>query len=119
MHTKVRKKVLTLTKKDFVIDTFRGSGPGGQHRNKTDSAVRITHPPSGAVAVAQNQRSQHANKKIAFKRLGESKKFKDWVHITVSRQAVTMAEIEKKVDASMSPSNIIVEEYRDGKWLVV
>ncbi len=54
-----------LREQDIRYQTFRASGPGGQHVNKTDSAVRATHLPTELVAVSQDQRSQFANKKIA------------------------------------------------------
>ncbi|NIP49128.1 MAG: peptide chain release factor-like protein [Gammaproteobacteria bacterium] len=60
-----------MNEHDLRIDYFRGSGPGGQHRNTSETGVRITHLPTGVVATATESRSRHMNLKKAMSRLEE------------------------------------------------
>ncbi len=111
-----RKTLFSVTASDCRWDYYRGSGPGGQHRNKTESAVRCTHIKSGAVGQAEDTRSQHTNKQLAFKRMGESKKFQAWARIEAMRVSGKLREIEEKVDFEMK-HRIKVDVQKDGRWI--
>ena len=78
---------------DLKVDTFRSSGAGGQHVNKTESAIRITHVPSGVVVESQTERSQHANRDKAMKRL---------------KAMLVEAEIEKRAAAQAADRKLQV-----------
>ena len=58
--------------RECEVDTFRSTGPGGQHVNKTESAVRLRHLPSGVVVTSQQERSQHRNKSLCLQKLREN-----------------------------------------------
>ena len=76
---KKKKLAFSITAKDLRVDTFRSGGKGGQHQNKTNSGVRITHDASGAVGESREHREQLQNKKAAFTRMTETKEFKSWI----------------------------------------
>ena len=109
----MKELLYSITKKDFVVQTFRAGGSGGQNQNKVESGVRIIHPESGAVGEARDSRDQLHNKRNAFKRMVASKKFQDWIRVENARRAghkiMSEKEIEKQVDELMHEKNLKIE----------
>lgn len=104
-----RELIYSLTKKDFIIETFRSGGPGGQNQNKRETGVRIRHPESGAVGESRTHRTQAQNKREAFKRLVNSKEFRLWHKRKVGHMLRTREEIEREVGEMMRPENLLIE----------
>ena len=100
---------LSKDKKDFIVQPFKGSGKGGQKRNKTMSACRIIHPASGAVSECQEERSFEQNKQRAFDRLLNKKKFLAWLELEKCRATGMLSNVEKRVEEEMRDSNLLIE----------
>jgi protein subunit release factor B len=114
---KTKQLLFSVTEKDCIFTTTRGSGPGGQHRNKTETAVYCKHKESGAVGYACDGKSQRQNKEAAFKRMAESKEFKIWHKVKVSELTGETIKIEEKVNRLMNESYIRTEVKNDkGLW---
>lgn len=114
-----KQLLFKLTKKDFEVEPFRGSGNGGQNRNKVSSCCRIYHRASGAVAEGKEQRDFPQNKKAAFERLVKKPEFLKWHKIQTAKALGTYVDIEKWTEEQMDFKNLRFEIQVDGKWTKV
>lgn len=106
----MRKLLFSVTIKDCRVDTFRAGGKGGQHQAKTDSGVRVVHEPSGAVGESREERSQLLNKRKAFRKMAESKKFKLWARTR------GLEPIDDIVERETEPGKLKVEGRGENGW---
>lgn len=106
------KLLFSVKKEDCVWEYMPAGKKGGQKANKTASAVRVKHPPSGAVGESREQRSQLQNRRTAFKRMTETAAFKMWL----SRKLYEGPTPEERVEKDMQPENLVIEGKVDGKW---
>lgn len=113
-----RELLFSVTADDCRWDYYRGSGKGGQHRNKTSSAVRCTHVASGAVGQCEDSRSQHENKRIAFRRMASTATFKGWHDLEVARVTGAAAQMEERVELAMKPHHLKIEVMEGGTWRI-
>lgn len=106
----MRKLLFSVTIKDCRVDTFRAGGKGGQHQNKTETGVRVVHEPSGAVGESREEKSQLLNKRKAFRKMAESKKFKLWARTR------GLEPIDDVVDRQMEDKNLRIEGRGESGW---
>jgi peptide chain release factor 1 len=110
-----KELLFSVTKKDFQIDFFSGTGAGGQHRNKHQNCVRIKHFETGIIATGQSNRERKSNIKEALSNLAKNPKFRMW-SIQRSNEIIDGKTIEEKVEEMLSPENLKIEIQIDGKW---
>ena len=112
-----KTKVLSVTASDCRWDYYRGSGAGGQKRNKTSNCVRCTHIASGAVGKSEDGRSQIHNKRTAFVRMTKTKEFKSWLRVESARACGDIDAMMFEIERSFGKNTIKVEKFKNGRWV--
>lgn len=115
-----RERILTVTKDDCEWQYFRAGGKGGQAQNKTNSGVRCIHHPSGAVGESREECQQLFNRRLAFKRMTESREFQSWLKRATAKHRVLEAEVDAAVEKQMREANLLIE-VSDGRgdWIPI
>lgn len=111
MKIKNKKLLFSITKKDFDIERTKGSGKGGQNRNKRETAIRITHKETGITSYCADEREQHRNLIKAFKNLVNKPEFKKWLQIKIAKYDYDEKEIGREIEKSMKEENLKIEYF--------
>jgi protein subunit release factor B len=110
-----KELLYSVTAADCDWDYMRGTGPGGQKRNKTESKVRCTHRASGAVGESDETRDQGKNKRLAFRKMAETKEFKAWHIVETARKTGLLKQVEETVDRMMKETRVEIKDDK-GRW---
>lgn len=114
MKQENKQPLFSVTAKDFEWSYTRGTGNGGQKKNKTSSAVHCKHSLSGARGYSEASRSQADNKRDAWLKCIEDKRFKNWLHLETMRRTGEEAEVQRTVEKELR--KVKTEIRVDGKW---
>lgn len=112
-----REILFSITAADCDWSYTRGTGKGGQKKNKTNSAVYCMHRASGAHGYSEASRSQADNRRDAFVKMTETKEFKTWHRLEYMRRSGIMAQIDAEVERSLR--QVKIEARVDGRWTEV
>lgn len=113
-----KELLFSITANDCEWSYTRGTGKGGQKKNKTSSAVHCMHRPSGAHGYSEASRSQRDNKEDAFRKMADTKEFKDWMRLEIARRSGQLLEIEDAVNREMKRVTVEVKD-EEGRWTKV
>ena len=116
----MKKKLFSVTIKDCREEHIASTGgAGGQNKNRRHTAVRITHPPSGAIGFSADERDQRRNREAAFYRMAKSREFQTWARLLAS-ELQTGRSIEDRVEEEMQLRNIKTEvKDEKGRWVAI
>lgn len=111
-----KELIFSVTASDCEWSYTRGTGKGGQKKNKTSSAVHCSHRPSGAHGYSEASRSQLDNKREAFRKMAETKEFRNWQKIETARRMGTLKQVEEEVERQMRNVKVEVKDEK-GRWV--